>query len=158
MFLQIFDQRQYATDGLSCSDDIEASYEAILKAGTIPIIVDAGANVGLSALYFHDLYPDAKILSIAPEEQNFHELERRADPLTIPMKAGLTNFDSTQLPPTEDSPAHPISPYGITKLAAEHYALMHRRLGLPVTIARPSNIYGPGQRARRGQGLVAAAR
>ena len=93
VFLQIFDQRQYATDGLSRSDDIEASYEAILKAGKIPIIVDAGANVGLSALYFRDLYPDAKILSIEPEEQNFHELERRADPLTVPIKAGLANFD-----------------------------------------------------------------
>jgi UDP-glucose 4-epimerase len=70
---------------------------------------------------------------------------------------GTVYGDSAQLPLTEESPTHPISPYGITKLAAENYALMYRRLGVPVMIARPSNIYGPGQQARHGQGMVAAA-
>lgn len=36
--------------------------------------------------------------------------------------------------------------YGIGKLAAEHLALAyHRRHGLPVTIIRPFNIFGPGR-------------
>jgi len=70
---------------------------------------------------------------------------------------GTVYGDSAAIPLTEQSPTHPISPYGITKLAAEHYALMYRRLGVPVMIARPSNIYGPGQQARPGQGMIAAA-
>ena len=70
---------------------------------------------------------------------------------------GTVYGDTARLPLTEDSPTRPISPYGITKLAGEHYALMYRRLGVPVMIARPSNIYGPGQQARRGQGMIAAA-
>lgn len=70
---------------------------------------------------------------------------------------GTVYGDAAALPLTEDAPANPISPYGITKLAGEHYAMMYRRLGVPVIIARPSNIYGPGQQARRGQGLIAAA-
>ena len=70
---------------------------------------------------------------------------------------GTVYGDAAGLPLAEDSPTHPISPYGITKLAGEHYALMYRRLGLPVMIARPSNLYGPGQQARRGQGMAAAA-
>lgn len=70
---------------------------------------------------------------------------------------GTVYGDAVGLPLTEKSTTRPISPYGITKLAGEHYALMYRRLGVPVMIARPSNIYGPGQLARRGQGMVAAA-
>ena len=70
---------------------------------------------------------------------------------------GTVYGHAERLPLTEQSPTRPISPYGITKLAGEHYALMYHRLGVPVTIVRPSNIYGPGQQARRGQGMVAAA-
>jgi len=62
------------------------------------------------------------------------------------------------LPITENNPTHPISPYGITKLAAEHYALMYHRTGkLPVVVVRPGNAYGEDQRAGTGQGFIAAA-
>jgi len=41
----------------------------------------------------------------------------------------------------------PVSPYGATKLAAEHLALAHwRDSGIPVTILRYFSVYGPGQR------------
>lgn len=39
-------------------------------------IVDAGANTGLSALYFAATYPDATILAIEPETDNFLLLKR----------------------------------------------------------------------------------
>ena len=70
---------------------------------------------------------------------------------------GTVYGNAASLPLAEDAPTQPISPYGITKLASEHYVMMQGRLGLPVTVARPSNIYGPGQVSRAGQGLVAAA-
>lgn len=92
-FLQIFEQRQYATEELARGDDIRARYDSIVKAGMTPLIVDAGANVGLSVCYFRDRYPKAKIIAIEPEDQNFRELERRADPSVIPIQAGLANFD-----------------------------------------------------------------
>jgi UDP-glucuronate 4-epimerase len=47
----------------------------------------------------------------------------------------------------ESLPTHPVSPYGATKLAAEHLALAHfRDSGFPVTILRYFSVYGPGQR------------
>ncbi len=58
----------------------------------------------------------------------------------------------------ETDPNFPLSPYGITKMACERYVHMYHRLhGLPALIVRPSNIYGPGQKPFRGQGLVATA-
>ena len=47
----------------------------------------------------------------------------------------------------ETMPTRPISPYGITKLAAEHLVLANmERLGLPSIILRYFSIYGPRQR------------
>jgi nucleoside-diphosphate-sugar epimerase len=47
----------------------------------------------------------------------------------------------------EDQPLQPISPYGVTKLAAENLVLAHvRSSGLPASILRYFSIYGPRQR------------
>src|SRR6185369_16847751 len=47
-------------------------------------------------------------------------------------------------PITEAARPAPITVYGASKLAGEHYALAYRaRYGLPVTIARLFNNYGP---------------
>ena len=51
------------------------------------------------------------------------------------------------LPMTETSPLIPISPYGVTKLAAEQLAyLYHKNHGLPVVSLRFFTVFGPGQR------------
>lgn len=47
-------------------------------------------------------------------------------------------------PVTEDRPAQPGSPYGVTKLAQTGLALAAFRRGQRVVVARPSNIIGPG--------------
>ncbi|MBS1631992.1 MAG: FkbM family methyltransferase [Bacteroidetes bacterium] len=39
-------------------------------------IVDAGANVGAATLFFKDLFPGSKIVSIEPENENFKQLEK----------------------------------------------------------------------------------
>lgn len=78
--------------------------------------------------------------------------------LLIVSSGGVVYGPSKILPITEDSPTNPISPYGITKLTIEKYALMFYHLhGLPVTIVRPSNAYGVGQKPFIGQGFIATA-
>jgi len=39
-------------------------------------IIDAGANIGLAAIYFSNRYPNAKILSIEPDPSNFQLLKK----------------------------------------------------------------------------------
>jgi len=47
----------------------------------------------------------------------------------------------------ESLPTLPVSPYGATKLAAEHLALAHwRDSSFPVSVLRYFSVYGPGQR------------
>lgn len=61
-------------------------------------------------------------------------------------------------PINEDHPKKPISPYGVTKLAIENYAMMFWELkGLPVICVRPGNAYGEKQRPFVDQGFVATA-
>lgn len=60
------------------------------------------------------------------------------------------------LPVVEDSPTHPESSYGITKLTIEKYMrLFHQLHGLEYAIVRPSNPYGPRQNLFAQQGVIA---
>jgi nucleoside-diphosphate-sugar epimerase len=55
--------------------------------------------------------------------------------------------DTPSLPLREDAPCRPLSPYGVTKLAAEHLGHLYERgYGLPVVSLRYFTVYGPRQR------------
>jgi len=54
----------------------------------------------------------------------------------------------------EDQLPRPISPYGVTKLAAEQLALAHQDVfGLPVIVLRYFSVYGPRQRPDMGYNI-----
>jgi UDP-glucose 4-epimerase len=55
--------------------------------------------------------------------------------------------DAERFPTGEDLLPRPFSPYGVTKLAAEHLTLLYgRNFGLPVSALRYFTVYGPRQR------------
>jgi len=56
-------------------------------------IVDAGANIGMSAIYFANKYKYAKIIAIEPEEENFELLKNNTEkyPNIIVIRAALWN-------------------------------------------------------------------
>lgn len=71
---------------------------------------------------------------------------------------GTVYGDGSNKPFLETNSTDPISPYGITKLSIEKYALMFfKQHGFPVLIARPSNPFGINQLQVFGQGFIAAA-
>lgn len=58
----------------------------------------------------------------------------------------------------EDLPLRPISPYGVTKLAAEHLVRAYREIyGLPSVILRYFSIYGPRQRPDMAYNIIGEA-
>ena len=55
--------------------------------------------------------------------------------------------DIDVLPVTEDALPQPVSPYGVTKLAAEHLCTLYNRVfGVPSVSLRYFTVYGPRQR------------
>lgn len=69
--------------------------------------------------------------------------------------AGGVYAGSSNPPFTEMSRPAPISPYGIFKLAAEHsVAEFAQTAGVSSLVGRIANLYGPGQRLEKMQGLV----
>jgi nucleoside-diphosphate-sugar epimerase len=55
--------------------------------------------------------------------------------------------DTDRLPMREDAVCRPVSPYGVTKLAAEHLAYLYwKNFGVPTVSLRFFTVYGPRQR------------
>jgi len=55
--------------------------------------------------------------------------------------------DRVELPMAEDARPQPVSPYGVTKLAAEHLCLLYQATsGVPAVALRYFTVYGPRQR------------
>jgi FkbM family methyltransferase len=69
---------------------LQRSYDVSLAERPC-FIVDAGANIGLTSVFFAMRYPDATIVSIEPEAGNFEILLRNTRQLrrVQPIKAGL---------------------------------------------------------------------
>ena len=70
--------------------------------------------------------------------------------------SAATYGDVDALPFDETTPQRPISPYGITKMVAEHYLrFYHREHGLDYTALRYGNVYGPRQDPNGEAGVIA---
>lgn len=61
-----------------------------------------------------------------------------------------------KVPTPETYPAHPFSPYGVSKLASEHYLHSYRHTeGFPSVSLRLANVYGPRQDPKSEAGVTA---
>lgn len=70
--------------------------------------------------------------------------------------SGATYGSPVKMPITEETPQLPESPYGITKMAAEHYLrYYHAAYGLEYTAFRYGNVYGPRQDPNGEAGVIA---
>lgn len=72
------------------------------------IIVDAGANIGLSSIFFARQYPGGRVIAIEPEASNYRLLLENCAAYSsiIPIPAALWGMDTTLEMAPQDTPAH----------------------------------------------------
>jgi UDP-glucose 4-epimerase len=69
--------------------------------------------------------------------------------------SGATFGNPEKLPIDDDTPQRPTSPYGITKMVAEHYLRFYKNeKGLDFTALRYGNVYGPRQDPNGEAGVI----
>ena len=73
----------------------------------------------------------------------------RAQAASVTLMSSYVYGPPARLPVSEIEPLRAFNPYSHTKILAEETGLYYQRqFGVPVTIVRPFNIYGPGQDRR----------
>ncbi|WEK47832.1 MAG: FkbM family methyltransferase [Candidatus Andeanibacterium colombiense] len=78
IFWQCIVRGQYDLGHFPQTAELLRRFEAIKAAGQTPVIIDGGANVGLSLRSFARDFPGAHIVSIEPDEQNMRVLAANA--------------------------------------------------------------------------------
>ena len=87
------------------------------------------------------------------------EAARENDARLVFASSAAVYGDPETVPTAEDEPTEPTSPYGVDKLAADHYTrLYHDRYGVETVALRYFNVYGPGQNAGVIDAFLDAAR
>jgi FkbM family methyltransferase len=93
---QIFAARDYETNHWNHEYYLGKYYEKILSSGASPLIIDAGANIGASAVFYSMKYPDAKIFAIEPEKNNGEIFKMNCESSKIELFSGaISDTDGT---------------------------------------------------------------
>ncbi len=93
------------------------------------------------------LYMTCNILAT----QRLLDAARAAGSVRQVLYASTSSIYGADVTGPETTTPHPVSPYGITKLAAEHLVQTYdRQFGLPSTVLRYYSVYGPRQRPDMG--------
>lgn len=95
---------------------IDAEYESPDLPSKATTIVDLGGNIGLATLYFAARYPDANILTVEPEPENFSLLLRNTASLGTRVhrhQAAVWLHDGQISLRTEDEANRPLGAWGM---------------------------------------------
>jgi len=86
---QCFEQGQYEIPEHRARYGSHADHfcRSVLAAGRTPLIVDCGANIGASVLWFAARYPGAHLVAIEPAADNFALLRRNCAGTTSDLRA-----------------------------------------------------------------------
>jgi UDP-glucose 4-epimerase len=132
-------------------DDPDIVSPLLLGCGTLVHLASTttpGLSAGRSSVdAIENLLPAARLLEImatCPPER-----------LVFVSSGGAIYGNPRRLPADESEPPNPLSSHAAGKAALEAFFTSFAHChGIPLTILRPSNLYGPGQEFRSGFGLV----
>lgn len=73
---QIFVAQDYNLSRFPQNRWVQEALRNILESGSRPVIIDAGANIGLASLYFKTKFPSAQIVAVEPSKDNIFLLTK----------------------------------------------------------------------------------
>ncbi|NNE10138.1 MAG: NAD-dependent epimerase/dehydratase family protein [Gemmatimonadetes bacterium] len=122
----------------------EADLPAILDG--VSVVFHQAAQAGVRSSWgreFHRYSAD----NIMATQRLLEAIRGAGIERTVLASSSSVYGNTTDLPVTEESLTKPHSPYGVTKLAAEHLARLYRRnFDLSIVTLRYFTVYGPRQR------------
>ena len=124
--------------------DFDSVYDAMKD---VDVVFHLAALIGIPYSY---VSPLAYIKTNTEGTYNVLEAARKLQVQRVIHTSTSEVYGTAQYVPIDEKhPYNPQSPYAASKAAADHLALSYyRSFGLPVTIIRPFNTYGPRQSAR----------
>lgn len=110
------------------------------------LVFHQAAQPGVRSSWGRDFAVYTRLNILAAQE--LLEAARRAGPVRFIFASSSSVYgEAKSLPMHEEDLPQPISPYGVSKLAAEHLCrLYYHNFGVPTVSLRYFTVYGPGQR------------
>jgi FkbM family methyltransferase len=88
---QVYVQQEYWFNTTVIQKAIAARHADIVSSGKTPVIVDAGANIGLASIWFSEKYPGSVTVAIEPDPKNYGVLKNNTQSHSdiIPIMAAI---------------------------------------------------------------------
>ena len=128
---QMFSAQHYSFARLRRGAELDARYAELLGAGRRPLILDAGANIGASAMFFGMRFPGAHIVALEPAANNFELLSANVAGLDVDARCaaiGARDGEAALLDPGEGewgyrtAPGAGVAVHAASRLVAEKLA------------------------------------
>ena len=88
---QTFGKVEYRIESLAARKVLDGHYDAIVASGKVPVVVDAGANIGAASIWLKKRFPAATVVAVEPDPQNYAMLRANveSEPAIIPCQAAI---------------------------------------------------------------------
>jgi len=137
------------------ADIQDPAVRQLIAAEKIDIVSHHAAQMDVRRSVADPLY-DARVNIIGILNVLEGAREAKVKKFIFASSGGAIYGEQETFPADEEHPTHPISPYGVSKRAGEHYLYFYRaEYGLPYIALRYANVYGPRQDPHGEAGVVA---
>ncbi|UPJ51746.1 FkbM family methyltransferase [Bradyrhizobium sp. 200] len=70
VFFHVLAAKEYDISDTAQGKELRRRYDALIASGAQPLIIDCGANIGLSGIWYARQFPEAEIIAVEPDQSN----------------------------------------------------------------------------------------